>query len=121
VSLSDGSGLTRANSLTPRALGTLLVKVQQEKWFPAFKASLPVAGNSRRMVGGTLRHRMNGTRAADHAWAKTGTLTGVTTLSGYVQGRDGRLYAFSMLSQYSGSTPRPVEDKLVVALAGWRR
>ncbi|HYI54959.1 MAG TPA: D-alanyl-D-alanine carboxypeptidase/D-alanyl-D-alanine-endopeptidase [Microlunatus sp.] len=121
VSLSDGSGLTRANSLTPRALGTLLVKVQQEKWFPAFKASLPVAGNSRRMVGGTLRHRMNGTRAADHAWAKTGTLTGVTALSGYVQGRDGRLYAFSMLSQYSGSTPRPVEDKLVVALAGWRR
>jgi D-alanyl-D-alanine carboxypeptidase/D-alanyl-D-alanine-endopeptidase (penicillin-binding protein 4) len=121
VSLSDGSGLSRANSLTPRALGTLLVKVQQEKWFPAFKASLPVAGNSRRMVGGTLRHRMNGTRAADHAWAKTGTLTGVTTLSGYVQGRDGRLYAFSMLSQYSGSTPRPVEDKLVVALAGWRR
>jgi D-alanyl-D-alanine carboxypeptidase/D-alanyl-D-alanine-endopeptidase (penicillin-binding protein 4) len=121
VSLSDGSGLSRANSLTPRALGTLLVKVQQEKWFPAFKASLPVAGNSRRMVGGTLRHRMNGTRAADHAWAKTGTLTGVTALSGYVQGRDGRLYAFSMLSQYSGSTPRPVEDKLVVALAGWRR
>ena len=52
---------------------------------------------------------------------KTGTLTGVTALSGYVQGRDGRLYIFSMLSHYSGSTPRPVEDKLVVALAGWRR
>jgi D-alanyl-D-alanine carboxypeptidase/D-alanyl-D-alanine-endopeptidase (penicillin-binding protein 4) len=73
------------------------------------------------MVGGTLRRRMNGTRAANNAWAKTGTLTGVTALSGYVRGRDGRLYAFSMLSQYSGSSPRPVEDKLVVALAGWRR
>ncbi len=121
VALSDGSGLTRANTLTPRALGTLLVKVQKERWFPAFKSALPVAGNTSRMVGGTLRHRMNGSRAANHAWAKTGTLTGVTALSGYVQGRDGRLYTFSMLSQYSGSTPRPVEDKLVVALAGWRR
>jgi D-alanyl-D-alanine carboxypeptidase/D-alanyl-D-alanine-endopeptidase (penicillin-binding protein 4) len=121
VSLSDGSGLTRANTLTPRALGTLLVNVQRERWFPTFKRALPVAGNTSRMVGGTLRYRMNGTRAADHAWAKTGTLTGVTALSGYVQGRDGRLYTFSMLSQYSGSTPRPVEDKLVVALAGWRR
>lgn len=119
--LTDGSGLTRSNTITPRAMGTLLVKVQREPWFPAFKASLPVAGNSTRMIGGTLRRRMNGTRAANNAWAKTGTLTGVTALSGYVRGRDGRLYAFSMLSQYSGSSPRPVEDKLVVALAGWRR
>lgn len=121
VSLSDGSGLTRANTLTPRAFGTLLVSVQSEPWFAAFKASLPVAGNPTRMVGGTLRHRMNGTKAANHAWAKTGTLTGVTALRGLIQGRDGRQYVFSMLSSYSGSTPRPVEDKLVVTLAGWRR
>ena len=121
VTLSDGSGLTRSNTITPRAMGTLLVNVQRETWFPAFKASLPVAGNRTRMVGGTLRNRMNGTRAANHAWAKTGTLTGVTALSGYVQGRDGHLYTFSMLSEYTGSTPRPVEDKLVVALASWRR
>ncbi|MDN5771387.1 MAG: D-alanyl-D-alanine carboxypeptidase/D-alanyl-D-alanine-endopeptidase [Microlunatus sp.] len=120
VSLSDGSGLTRANTITPRALGALLVKVQKGRWFPAFKASLPVAGNTGRMTGGTLRHRMNRTRAANHAWAKTGTLTGVTALSGYVQGRDSRLYVFSMLSNYSGSTPRPVEDELVVTLANWR-
>jgi len=121
VSLSDGSGLSRANTMTPRALGALLVRVQREPWFAAFKASLPVAGNSKRMAGGTLRHRMNGTRAANNAWAKTGTLTGVTALSGYVRGRDGRLYVFAMLSSYTGSTPRPVEDELVVTLAGWRR
>lgn len=121
VSLSDGSGLTRANTLTPRALGTLLVAVQSEPWFPAFKASLPVAGNTNRMVGGTLRYRMNGTRAENNAWAKTGSLTGVTALSGYVKGRDGHLYVFSMLSNYTESSPRPVEDKLVVTLAGWRR
>lgn len=121
VSLADGSGLTRANTLPARAFGAVLVTAQREPWFPAFQSALPVAGVSTRMVGGTLRHRMNGTRAAGNAWAKTGTLTGVTALSGYVRGRDGHLYVFSMLSQYSGSSPRPVEDKLVVTLAGWRR
>ena len=121
VSLSDGSGLTRDNTLTARALGELLVAVQDEPWFADFKASLPVAGNTKRMVGGTLRYRMNGTRAEDNAAAKTGSLTGVTSLSGYVKGRDGHLYVFSMLSNYTGSSPRPIEDKLVVTLADWRR
>lgn len=121
VRLSDGSGLTRANTLTPRALGALLVYVQRESWFPAFRSALPVAGNRSRMVGGTLRHRMTGTRAANNAWAKTGTLTGVTALSGYARGRDGTMYVFAMLSEYSGRSPRPVEDQLVLTLAGWRR
>jgi D-alanyl-D-alanine carboxypeptidase/D-alanyl-D-alanine-endopeptidase (penicillin-binding protein 4) len=80
-----------------------------------------VAGNRERMVGGTLRNRMNGTRAANNARAKTGTLTGVTALSGYVRGRGGRLYAFSMLSEHNGNSPRPVENTFVTALANWVR
>jgi len=121
VALTDGSGLTRRNTVPARALATLLQKVRAEPWFAAFDAALPVAGVSERMVGGTLRARMNGTRAAGNAHAKTGTLTGVTALSGYARGRDGRRYAFSMVSNYRGSTPRPVEDRFVVTLAGWRR
>ena len=62
---------------------------------------------------------MNDTRAANNAHAKTGTLTGVTALSGYVTGRDGRRYTYSMISNYSGTTPRPVENTFVIALAGW--
>jgi serine-type D-Ala-D-Ala carboxypeptidase/endopeptidase (penicillin-binding protein 4) len=121
VVLVDGSGLTRRNKLTPRALARFLDKIQDETWWPTFDRALPVAGNSNRMVGGTLRHRMNGTKAANKAHAKTGTLSGVTALSGYVTGADGRRYVFSMLSQYTGSTPRPVENTFVVTLAGWRR
>ena len=121
VSLSDGSGLTRRNTLTARALAVTLHKVRAEPWFASFHRALPVAGDTRRMVGGTLRYRMNGTRAAGNAHAKTGTLTGVTSLGGYVSGRDGRRYAFAMISNHSGATPRPVENTLVVTLADWRR
>ena len=120
VSLTDGSGVSRRDRLTPLALTTLLVEVRDEPWWAAFDAGLPVAGVNSHLGGGTLRHRMNGTRAAGNAHAKTGSLTGVTALSGYVTGRDGRRYAFSMLSTYAGATPRPVENEVVVALAGWR-
>jgi len=121
VSLSDGSGLARRNRLTPLALARTLQTVRAEPWFDDFYAALPVAGNSDRMTGGTLRSRMTGTAAANNARAKTGSLTGVTALSGYVTGRDGRRYVYSMLSTYTGSSPRPVENTLVVTLAGWRR
>lgn len=119
VALVDGSGLTRGNRITPRALATLLQKAQAEPWFPIFRGALPVAGNRTRMVGGTLRNRMDGTAAANNARAKTGTLTGVTALSGYVTGADGRRYVFAMISNYSGSTPRPVENSFVIKLARW--
>jgi len=120
VSLTDGSGLTRRNTVTARALATTLVEVRGEPWFAAFHRALPVAGDSRRMVGGTLRSRMVGTRAAGNAHAKTGTLTGVTAISGYVTGRDGRPYVFAMISNHRGTSPRPVENTLVVTLADWR-
>jgi D-alanyl-D-alanine carboxypeptidase/D-alanyl-D-alanine-endopeptidase (penicillin-binding protein 4) len=120
VRLVDGSGLSRADRVSPQALARVLQKVQAKPWFPAFYAALPIAGHPGRMTGGTLRHRMTGTKAARNAHAKTGSLTGVTALSGYVKGADGRRYVFSMLSQYTGASPRPLEDELVVTLARWR-
>jgi serine-type D-Ala-D-Ala carboxypeptidase/endopeptidase (penicillin-binding protein 4) len=120
VSLTDGSGLTRRNQITGRAMARLLFKARKEPWFPTFYASFPVAGNRERMVGGTLRNRMTGTRAANNARGKTGTLTGVTALSGYVTGASGQKYVFVMLSNYTRSTPRPVENTFVIALADRR-
>ena len=120
VSLTDGSGLTRRNRITGRAMVKLLYKARKEPWFGSFYRSFPVAGERERLVGGTLRNRMNHTRAAGNARGKTGTLTGVTALSGYVTGADGRKYVFAMLSNYTRGTPRPVENTFVVTLAGWR-
>jgi D-alanyl-D-alanine carboxypeptidase/D-alanyl-D-alanine-endopeptidase (penicillin-binding protein 4) len=55
VRLTDGSGLTRRNKVTPRALGVDLLKVKKGEGWPQFYASLPVAGNRQRMVGGADR------------------------------------------------------------------
>ena len=120
VVLVDSSGLSRATKLTPRALIATLVAVRRESWFPTFYAALPVAGNTKRSIGGTLRYRLNNTRAANNAHAKTGSLTGVTALSGYVTGRNGHLYVFSMLSEYRTISPRPAENTLVLSLANWK-
>lgn len=121
VRLVDGSGLARANKLTATSLSTVLVRVRKASWFSSYYTALPIAGVNSHMTGGTLRHRMDGTAADGNAHAKTGTLTGVTALSGYVRDRDGRFHAFVMVSNYTGSSPRPVEDKLVVAIARHRR
>jgi D-alanyl-D-alanine carboxypeptidase/D-alanyl-D-alanine-endopeptidase (penicillin-binding protein 4) len=63
---------------------------------------------------------MRGTAAAGNLRAKNGSLTGVTSLAGYVTGADGRRYVFVMMSNYSATSPRPVEDRLGVLLARWR-
>lgn len=119
VRMVDGSGLTRNNRITPLAIVTLLTKVQRQSWFKAYYDALPIAADPDRMVGGSMRSRLVGTKAAENAHAKTGSLTGVTALSGYVTGANRRLYAFSMISNYRSVSPRPVENTLVSTLAGW--
>lgn len=120
LSLADGSGLARANQISPTTLTSALRAFTDEPWFDVYETSLPVAGVAERFVGGTLRSRMAGTPAQGNLRGKTGSLTGVTALSGYVTGADGREYVFAMISNYRGSTPRPVEDQVGVTLAGWQ-
>ncbi len=89
----DGSGLERGDLLTPAFTAALLRYMGlQSRWGELFRASLPVAGRS-----GTLRHRMLGTVAEGRIQAKTGTLTGVSTLSGYAKTISGEELVFSMM------------------------
>ncbi|GAA2188635.1 D-alanyl-D-alanine carboxypeptidase/D-alanyl-D-alanine endopeptidase [Micromonospora lupini] len=117
----DGSGLSRRNLVPATEFVDLLAAVRAEPWFPTWYAALPIAGQPERFVGGTLRSRMAGTPAAGNVHAKTGSLTGVSALSGYVTSADGHLLAFSiLLNNYLTASVKPLEDQIAVALAGHR-
>jgi serine-type D-Ala-D-Ala carboxypeptidase/endopeptidase (penicillin-binding protein 4) len=77
--LADGSGLSRRNGVSPVALGQTLQGMHAQPWGQVYRGSLPIGG-----VSGTLADRLADT--AGRIQAKTGTLTGVTALSGYASG-----------------------------------
>jgi serine-type D-Ala-D-Ala carboxypeptidase/endopeptidase (penicillin-binding protein 4) len=95
VTVSDGSGLSTIDHITPRAMVQLLSYANRASWAPAFHASLPVAGESE-----LLRNRMRYTPAQGNLHAKTGTTNDVISLGGYVTAQDGELLAFSFI--YNG-------------------
>jgi serine-type D-Ala-D-Ala carboxypeptidase/endopeptidase (penicillin-binding protein 4) len=117
--ISDGSGLSRFDIVSTDDISDMLVGVRDEPWFDGWYASLPVAGVPERFVGGTLRNRMRNTAASGNLRGKTGSLTSVTALSGYVTNADGRELTFSMVSNNYLTSPRSIEDALGVTLASW--
>jgi D-alanyl-D-alanine carboxypeptidase/D-alanyl-D-alanine-endopeptidase (penicillin-binding protein 4) len=120
--LADGSGLSRFDLISPRAIVRLLAAMDRHPARALFFGALPIAG-----VDGTLRHRMIGTPAAGNVRAKTGSLTHVTALSGLVTTRDGERLVFSILTNNypaplsEPNGPRAMEDGIAEALASWRR
>lgn len=119
ILLRDGSGMSHKNMIPANELSNFLVAVKDKSWFPSFKNSLPVAGASERFVGGSLRYRMTEPPAQGNVVAKTGSLTGVSTLSGYVTSQDGEELVFSiMLNNYLGSSDTVLEDSIAETLAG---
>ena len=115
VSPVDGSGLTISNRSTAADVVTLLNRVRKRPYGKALFDSLPVAGRD-----GTLADRMDGTAAAGHCHAKTGTLTGVSALSGYCYNRSGRKFAFSILMNSVRDTyaARAAQDRITALIAG---
>jgi D-alanyl-D-alanine carboxypeptidase/D-alanyl-D-alanine-endopeptidase (penicillin-binding protein 4) len=93
-SIVDGSGLSNQNYLTPELMVAVLKYMSQRPEFALFKSSLPEAG-----VNGTLKYRMKETPAYRKVFAKTGSLTGVSTLSGYVMAQNGHTLAISIMIQ----------------------
>ena len=89
----DGSGLSRKNYITPKVIARLLRYMASQKYFLHFYNSLPIAA-----VDGTLKYRMIDTPAAKHVHAKTGTMSHVKNLSGYLRAEDGKLYLFVILA-----------------------
>ncbi|WP_392676012.1 D-alanyl-D-alanine carboxypeptidase/D-alanyl-D-alanine-endopeptidase [Streptomyces sp. LN785] len=116
----DGSGLSRMDVVSTGQFTDLLVAARQQPWFQEWYDALPIACASDRMTGGTLRSRMCGTAAANNLHGKTGSLTGVSGLSGYVTDADGRELAFSFVSNnYVASSVKTIEDAVGAALAAY--
>ena len=112
--LVDGSGLSRSNRASPRHVASLLLRERGRPEYDAFYASLPVAG-----VDGTLHDRMERGPARRRCRGKTGSLIGVSALSGYCTSAAGREVVFSILMNgVSVSYARRLQDRMAQALAG---
>jgi serine-type D-Ala-D-Ala carboxypeptidase/endopeptidase (penicillin-binding protein 4) len=108
----DGSGLSRANRASPHDVGKLLAGMLDHDAHEAFESSLPVAGRE-----GTVRGRMRGTAAQGRCRAKTGTLTGVSALSGYCEAGDGPVVFSILMNRADVTAARILQDRMVAAIA----
>jgi D-alanyl-D-alanine carboxypeptidase/D-alanyl-D-alanine-endopeptidase (penicillin-binding protein 4) len=116
VTLVDGSGLSRADRAAPRQVAQLLDRLRDQQGFSKLYASLPIAGRD-----GTLSSRMRHGWARGRCRAKTGSLIGVSALSGYCTSRSGRTLVFSVLMNHANVyTARAVQDRIAQALAAYR-
>ncbi|KAB2908631.1 MAG: D-alanyl-D-alanine carboxypeptidase/D-alanyl-D-alanine-endopeptidase [Ignavibacteriales bacterium] len=109
---ADGSGVSRYDVASADLLVRLLNMIQETggDLYQIFYNSLPIAG-----VDGTLSGRMKGGKCFRNLRAKTGSLSGVSTLSGYVKAESGDLISFSILMQnFTGPTAvaRDFQDKI---------
>ncbi len=104
---TDGSGLSRHDLATPRALVALLLYAQKQPWFEAYFASLPVAG-----IDGTLEDRMKNSIADGKLHAKSGSVEHVRTRSGYADLPSGKRLVFSFMSNNMGSKGHEATDAL---------
>jgi D-alanyl-D-alanine carboxypeptidase/D-alanyl-D-alanine-endopeptidase (penicillin-binding protein 4) len=112
--MTDGSGLSRGDLVTPQSLVQLLAYALRQPWGADFLATLPVAGQD-----GTLENRMRGTAAAGQVHAKTGLVEHVESLSGYATTRRGAHVIFSIFGNNTGMHGREAvnaADAICVAM-----
>jgi serine-type D-Ala-D-Ala carboxypeptidase/endopeptidase (penicillin-binding protein 4) len=112
----DGSGLTRSNRASPMQVVGLLRSMRADAAGDDFIQDLALTGHE-----GTVADRMHGTAAYGRCRTKTGTLTGVSNLSGYCFNRDGKLMIFSILmaSVHNLSLAHVEQDLMAGEIAGY--
>ncbi|KAM3093437.1 D-alanyl-D-alanine carboxypeptidase/D-alanyl-D-alanine-endopeptidase [Phormidesmis sp. 146-12] len=116
--LVDGSGLARQNLISPQALVQTLRSMSRHPAASIYRSSLPTAG-----VSGTLQNRFRGTAAQGIVQAKTGSLTGVSALSGYLAPPNYSPIVFSVIvnqSTSSATVQREAIDEVVLLLTKLR-
>lgn len=119
MEIRDGSGISHISVVPANEVTQLLFIVQSLDWFPQFSNALPKAGSNDKMVAGTLRNRMKNLPLQNNLIAKTGTLTNVSSLSGYLKSKNGEPIIFSILLNHLNDEDdgKRVEDQIVHILA----
>jgi PBP4 family serine-type D-alanyl-D-alanine carboxypeptidase len=115
----DGSGLSRRDTVSAETILTVLLHMYDGSGASPFMTALPVAG-----VDGSLSERMRNTPAAGKVRAKTGTMSNIRSLAGYVKTRDGETVAFvAMVNNFegSGAAANQALDAIAVRLAMFGR
>ena len=118
TSIVDGSGISRFDQVTLASVTGLLEKMYFDLiHFDDFFNSLSIAG-----VDGTLRNRMTGTFAENNFRGKTGTLNGVTSISGYITTSGGDDLIVGIMFEFTRggwNFYRGIQDEIISLLAGW--
>ncbi|WP_445299482.1 MULTISPECIES: D-alanyl-D-alanine carboxypeptidase/D-alanyl-D-alanine endopeptidase [unclassified Microcoleus] len=117
--LADGSGLSRHNLITPEALVQTLRLMANSPAASIYRQSLPIPGEK-----GTLKNRFNVTPSRVNLQAKTGTMSGVSALSGYIEVPNYEPLVFSIIvnqSDLSTAKMRSATDEIVLLLNRLRR
>jgi serine-type D-Ala-D-Ala carboxypeptidase/endopeptidase (penicillin-binding protein 4) len=116
VNAVDGSGLTRSNRASPRQIVDLLRAMREEPVGDEFIQDLALTG-----VEGTVDDRTHGTAAYRRCRTKTGTISGVSNLSGYCFNASGRVMVFSILmgSVTNLSLAHLTQDRIAGAVASY--
>jgi len=117
--LVDGSGLSRRDAISPEAIITVLQRMADPSGASPFLSALPIAG-----VDGSLASRMKGTAAEGNVRAKTGTMSNIRSLAGYVTSRSGEHLAFVIVInnfEGTGAAANQAIDAIAVRLAEFSR
>jgi D-alanyl-D-alanine carboxypeptidase/D-alanyl-D-alanine-endopeptidase (penicillin-binding protein 4) len=116
--LADASGLSRHNLVSPEAIAQTLRAMAKSPQATIYRASLPIAG-----ISGTLKNRFRDSAAQGIVQAKTGTMSGIVALSGYLDAPNYEPLVFSMIvnqSEQPAATIRQAIDEIVLLLVKLR-
>jgi len=112
----DGSGISRFNTITTESIGRLLNSIYgNEILYEDFFRSLSVSG-----IDGTLKDRPVNNFIKGNFHGKTGTLNGVSALSGYLTGKNNNTFIISIILEYKrkgSGYHKDIEDKILIELS----
>ncbi len=103
----DGSGLSRYNLMTPQSIATVLLHLWREQPHDELMRLFPAGG-----VQGTLSDWYGGKDGKPYVFAKTGSMSGVTCLSGYVRTRRGKTLIFSFMNNHFVGSSREWKQEM---------